>query len=125
MSTYKTSKYLARVLTPLMGKIQYHVKDSDDLVRKLKHVKIEEDECMVSFDFKSLFTKVPKDEAVIIIHDKLSADDTLSQRTPLSADKLTELTAFYLKSTYLKYGGDFYKQKCGTTLGVTSFYSSG
>ncbi len=102
VSSNNTPTYnLGRVRIPLMGKTQYHVKDSDDLVRKLTHVRIAEDKCMVSFDVKSLFTKLPIDEAVIIIHDKLSADDTLSQRTPLSADKSSQSLQHSVLNQYI------------------------
>ena len=52
---------------------------------------IEKDKMLVSFDVTSLFTKVPIDEAVQVIRDKLQRDEMLVDRTTLSPDKVTEL----------------------------------
>ena len=40
-----------------------YIKNTADFVEKLKNVTIEEDEIMVGFDIKSLFTSVPVDQA--------------------------------------------------------------
>ena len=52
---------------------------------------IEEDEILVSLDVSFLFTNVPIDEAVQIIHDRLRNDEMLCDRTTLIPDRVAEL----------------------------------
>ena len=52
---------------------------------------VEKDEMLFSFDVNSLFTKVPIDEAVQAIRDKLQGDEMLVDRTTPSPDRVAEL----------------------------------
>lgn len=67
---YKASDYLTKVLTSAIkekGGFKYVVKDSFDFINKLSQIKLEEGECLISFDVESLFTNVPIDETIEII----------------------------------------------------------
>ena len=68
---------------------------------------VEEDEMLVSFDVSSLFINVLIDEAIWIICDRLWNDETLSDRTTLSPDRVAELLEVCLRSTYFCYKGTF------------------
>ena len=48
-----------------------HVLNSKHFVGMMKDVRVEAEEALVSFDVTSLFTDVPIDEAVDVIHRKL------------------------------------------------------
>ena len=76
-----------------------------------------EDEILVSFDVVSLFTNVPIDESVQVIHQMLKEDDTLEERSVMDADRIAELLEVCLRSTYFRYHGDFYQQKEGAAMG--------
>jgi hypothetical protein len=79
---------------------------------------VEAEETLVSFDVNSLFTNVPTDEAVDVIHRKLTEEEEdLVERTPLSAQKITELLQLCLKSNYFSYNGEFYEQRQGAAMG--------
>ena len=80
----------------------------------LRDITIEEDELLVSFDTFSLFTI---GEAVQVIQAKLMEDDSLAERTPLLLDRVVELLDLCLRSTYFSYGGEFYEQREGATMG--------
>ena len=58
----------------------------------------------------SLFTNVPVDKAVNVIHDRLQNDRALSNRTTLSPDRVAELLEVCLKCTYFSHEGTFYEQ---------------
>ena len=60
---YNFSKFIAVLLTPLVGTNGFTVKNSYEFVEQLKNLTISHDECMVSFDVISLFTKIPVDVA--------------------------------------------------------------
>ena len=72
----------------------------------MKDVHVEAEEALVSFDVTSLFTNVPIDEAVDVIHRKLTEED-LVERTRYQ-QRITELLQLCLKSTYLSYNGESY-----------------
>ena len=59
-------------------------------------VRVEAEEVLVSFDVTSLFTNVPIDEAVDVIHRKLTEED-LVERTPLPEERIAELLQLSLK----------------------------
>ena len=59
IATYETAKYLNTLLT--LTKSQYNILITDDFIQKLKSERIPEGFKMISFDVKSLFTKVPQD----------------------------------------------------------------
>ena len=52
---------------------------------------------MTSFDVSSLFISIPQDEALTVVRDCLSEDETLEARTDLSIDQIIELVTLCLK----------------------------
>ena len=115
--SYATSKELARILKPLVGRSSYHVHNNQDLLEDLKSLKLEEDECLMSFDVKALFTSVPVQPAIQIIQKLLEEDQDLKQRTSMSVSQIISLLEFCLGSTYFTFKGRFYEQKEGTAMG--------
>ena len=91
--SYKLSKYIASVISPLAGKTSSHVLNSKHFVGMMKDVHVKAEEALVSFDVTSLFTNVPINEAVDVIHRKLTEEEEedLVERTPLPAERITEL----------------------------------
>ena len=66
-ATYETAKELSKILKPLVGRSIHHVKNNQEFIQSLQDIKIEEDECMMSFDVKSLFTSIPIQPTLNII----------------------------------------------------------
>ena len=108
--SYKLSRYITSLISPLAGKTDSHVRNSKNFVEMMSGLSVEEDEILVSFDVSSLFTNVPIHEAVRVIHDRLRNDETLCDRTTLSPDQVSELLEVCLRSTYFCYQGTFYEQ---------------
>ena len=98
--TYECAKYLADVLSPLMGKTEHHVKNSKEFAEYVKLLKVGPDEELRSYDVSALFTSVPVDKALEIIRRRLTEDVTLSNRTPLSPDDIIAVLEICLKGTY-------------------------
>ena len=75
------------------------------LVGTMKEVTVlvEAKEALISFDITLLFTNIPIDEVVYVIHRKLTdeEEEDLMEWTPLPAQKITELLQLSLKSTYV------------------------
>ena len=83
----------------------------------MKDVRLCSDEVMVSLDVKSLFTNVPVQEAVEVVYKKLKEDETLIEKTSLSAERVRDLLQMCLSSTYFSYESVFYEQLDGAAMG--------
>ena len=115
--SYATSKELARILKPLVGRSPYHVHNNKDLLEDLKSLKLGKDECLVSFDVKALFTSIPIKSAIQVIKKLLEKYQELKQRTSMSVDHIISLLEFCLGSTYFTLKGRFYEQQEGAAMG--------
>ena len=115
--SYQTSKELARILSPLVGRSPYHVHNNQDLLEDLRSIKLGNDECLMSFDVKALFTSVPIEPAIEIIKKLLEEDQTLRQRTSMAVNHIVSLLEFCLRSTYFTFKGRFYEQQDGAAMG--------
>ena len=71
---------------------------------------------MVSLDVVSLFTKVPTDETLAVVRDKLAADPLLEERTYIRIGNLMEMLTFYVETTYFGMGSDKYRQEEGLAM---------
>ena len=115
--TYQTSKEVARILKPLVGRSPHHVKNTQDFIDQIKGVHLEKDQCMMSYDVKALFTSVWTTKAITIIKQLLEQDQELQQRTSLSIESILSLLEFCINSTYFSFQGTFYEQLEGAAVG--------
>ena len=100
-----------------MGQSERHVKNSSAFVDTIQDLEVPPGQKLTSYDVTALFTSIPVPDAVDAVQLKLSADDTLSERTSLSIDKILELLKFCLDTTYFVYKNQIYKQKSGAVMG--------
>ena len=115
--TYATAKFLASILSPLVGHTEHFVKDSSHFVETLKDVTVEPNETLVSFDVTALFTSVPTDEAIKVIKERLECDPTLRERTNLDPQDIVQLLDVVLNTTYFQFRGEVYQQCHGAAMG--------
>ena len=115
--TYEVAKMLAKIFTPMTGLTNSFIKNSAHFVEELKKWRLDQDDLMVSFDVKSLFTTVPIDDALIILMERLQSDETLGDRTALDPYCICYLTELCLHSTYFAFQGKIFKQLKGTAMG--------
>ena len=69
--TYELAKLLAQIVSPLVGKNGYALKNSAEMVEELSNITLGSEDVLVSFDVTALFTKVPVDKRLDIILDRL------------------------------------------------------
>ena len=117
--TYQTSKEVARILKPLVGRSPHHVKNTQDFIDQIMGIHLGKDQCMMSYDVKALFTSVPIPKAVTIIKQLLEEDWELQQRTSLSIENILSLLEFCITSTYFSFQGKFFEQLEGAAMGVS------
>ena len=65
--SYEKAKELAWILEPLVGKSPYNVQNTRDFVQQMKNIKLQQQECIISYDVKALFTSVSIEHAIEII----------------------------------------------------------
>jgi hypothetical protein len=61
------AKRLAYQFKQLPGPSVFYVENTQDGIRKLQDIQIEDDECMVSFDVTALFQNVPIEDALSLL----------------------------------------------------------
>ncbi|XP_070835613.1 uncharacterized protein [Chaetodon trifascialis] len=115
--TYNIAKFVANILAPLVGNAPHHIQNSMDFVNKVRDLKLDPSETMVSFDVTSLFTCIPTQDAVEIVRRQLLQDNTLQNRTTLNPEQICNLLELWLKTTYFQFRGSFYRQKHGCAMG--------
>ena len=93
------------------------MRNSADFVNQIHQISLEETDVMASFDVVSLFTRVPVNEALLVISQRLQQDETLMDRTSIPIPDLCALVELCLKSTYFQFGKSFYEQVEGAAMG--------
>ena len=83
----------------------------------MKEVTLDEDEILVSYDVKNLFTNIPVSKISRNMDKRLLADVTLSERTTMDVATIIDLLRFCLTSTSFRYDNQHYKQLDGLAMG--------
>ena len=94
------------------------MKNSTHFASDAHTMEIDDGDLLVSFDVVSLFTRVPIDEALKVIEQRLKKNETLMDRTFIPVEDIYELTALCLKSTYFQYQDQFYEQIEGAAMDI-------
>ena len=115
--TYGTSKMLARILKPLVGMSPHHILNTTNFVEHHKGIRLQQDECIISYDVKALFTSVPIQPAINTIKTKLYQDKELQQRTSMTINQIISLLELCLKKTYFVFQDRYYEQLEGAAKG--------
>ena len=116
-ATYETAKKLANISKPLVGKSIHHVHNNKDFLENIKDIKLQPDECIMSYDVSALFTSIPIDPAIKTIKKHLEEDQDLSKRTSMTVDHIISLLEFCLRNTYFSFQGRYYEQTEGAAMG--------
>ena len=101
----------------MAGRTTYSVQNTRDFVDQIKNIKLQPDECIISYDVKALFTSVPIEPAIKIIKQHLENDQELQQRTSMSVQHIIMLLEFCLKNTHFVFQDRFYEQTEGAVMG--------
>ena len=115
--TYAWARYLARILKPLFGKTNSFVLNSTEFSQEIRHLCLQHNEVMLSYDVVSLYTKVPVDEALNYVQGQLRQDTNLGERTGLTVDDIMEGCKHCLLSTTFVFEGGVYHQTEGLPMG--------
>ena len=82
--TYAPSKFLASLLSPIVGLSDSQVRNSQQFAQFITTQNVPDSEVLVSFDVVSLFTHAPTSQAIQVTCDRLINDSSLFQTEPAS-----------------------------------------
>ena len=115
--SYGVAKDIAKILKSLTGSNNHQVLNSKEFADDIKKIKLEEGECIISYDVASLFTSIPVISALEVVKKKLEQDTELHQRTNMSIPNIMDLLEFCLCNTYFLFQGKHYEQTQGAAMG--------
>ena len=107
--TYALSKYLVRILSPLVGNSPSFLRNSKEFVQFVSEQALGPDEALVSFDVL-LFTRVSVEIAIRVAKQQQESDSSLDERTSLSVQSIITLLDLCLNATYFSFRGKIYQQ---------------
>jgi hypothetical protein len=102
-----------KLATKLNHIIKDFIKNSLDLIERLKDLKVPHNSKLISFDVNSLFTKVPKKDVPLTIRDRLLNN----QVNPVIIDEILELTSTCLNQNYFLFKNNYFQQLDGVAMG--------
>ena len=105
---------LTNILNPLTDKSRHKLQSTDNLIDAIKTIQIPDNHKLVSFDVKSLFTRIPLQLALDCTKTAINKSH---YQPPLPTDDLMDLLHLCLTSTYFQYNGKHYKQLHRTAMG--------
>ena len=118
--TKDIDKYIASILKTYVGKNEHYVKNSAHFANMIKDLKVNDDEILVSYDVVALYPSVPQDEAIELVHQKMTNDPNLSKKTTLSAESITKLFKLCVQKTYFVFNKKLYIQVNGLAIGAST-----
>ena len=113
-ATYDLAKYLAQLLKPL-SELQYTIKNSKTITKRLKKMTIPPEYKMVSFDVVSLFINIPLDETIDIIIKHIYDNKEINTDAPKK--EMRELLHLCTKNVQLTLNNKTYLQVVGVAMG--------
>ena len=114
--TYCLAKSLVGILSPLLS-LEYTVQNCSQFVRLINNFQCLSDKCLVSFDVVSLFTSISVLETLSIISNLLMSDNSLHERTNLTASDVIKCVKLCLYSTVFSFNDSLYQQIFGARMG--------
>ena len=93
------------------------MKNSNEFVEQIKNLTFSHEECIVSFNVISLFTKIPVDVAKAVVLERLKKNDTLDNRSDLTLTDIMTAFNLCLDNRYLYFCGKFYGQIFDVAMG--------
>ena len=111
---YNIANFLQNIITKNIIKPASFIKNSYELVEKLRCIKLEPNWELISLDVTSLFTNIPIDLAKDSIRKRWN---NISEGTTIPLDEFLIGIDFVLQSTFFMFNGSLYKQIFGTPMG--------
>ncbi len=115
--TYRSAKHLNDLLKQYTKSWKYSTTNSNTFLEAIKQVSIPRGYKMVSFDVKSLFTKVPVEFTIQYLEKRLLLDNHWKKDTYFNLDEIIELVKICSSNTYFRFRDHLFKQDSGLPMG--------
>ena len=112
--TEKISQLTDIVLRPFAQKGKSFIKDTPDFIEKIKDLRLNENEWLVSMDVTNLYTNIPHHEGIRVV------SETIKQRgneLP-SNEMIIKMLSLILKCNCFKFNRNYFLQINGTAMGT-------
>ena len=95
---------------------EYTISDVFNFAEDIKHLKLDGNVFLVSYDVTALFTNVPLDETIHILADKALKDNWFNKTYNMNISK-DELISVATKNQLFQFNGNLYEQVDGVAMG--------
>ncbi|KFD68190.1 hypothetical protein M514_19672 [Trichuris suis] len=117
-ATSGIGSYVSRIIRPLTGNKNSSTLNSKEFVRQIREIELQEDDMLVSYDVKDLFTSIPLSYTYNIIFEALDTDSSLKERTKLNPYHIVDLIKFCMtEGNYFHFQGEHFSQTQGAPMG--------
>ena len=114
---YPLSKFVAKLISPLTNDLRTTVKNSAEVVLKLKDIKLPPGYMLFTADICNMYGTLPIEPALHSLLQKLLSDFDLPKRTNLSPKEIISLSRLCLTHSYFQWKGECYVQFKGGAMG--------
>ena len=111
------SQYVSRILTPYARDTPSFIENAQHFRELIADLTISEDEVLVSFDVKSLFTSVPVEDALTAVKEIIAQDNEFETRNQISAETLIAIVKTCLSTTSFQFKNQHYELTDGLAMG--------
>ncbi|XP_058840132.1 uncharacterized protein LOC131695616 [Topomyia yanbarensis] len=113
-ATYNVAQFLSGVIGNIVGKTEYHIKNSFEFADQITGTQITEDVVLFSLDVTSLYTNVPVDFALDCLNERW---EEVEKHTSIDQHSFMEAVKLVLESTCFVHRGVIYAQTFGVPMG--------
>ncbi|XP_053686478.1 uncharacterized protein LOC128736019 [Sabethes cyaneus] len=108
------AQYLAGILEHLVGKTEYHVRNSFDFAEEISKLRIPDGTVMYSLDVVSLYTNIPTDEVYQFVEEKWN---DLRNHSTIPWESFKSAMKTVLEASFFQYNNKFFSQVQGVPMG--------
>ena len=111
--TEKASEFLDNQLKEVMKNEWSYIKDSNDFIKKIKHLKnIPDNAILVTADVVGLYPSIPHEAGLRVLKEVLDR----REEKKISTEDLVKMAEFVLKNNYFEFNGQVKQQISGTAI---------
>ena len=111
---YKIAKKISKELRPLIRSGKSYIKDTEQFVDKIRNIKLEEDEIMISFDISDMYPSLPKQDVITEVVRRINDENF---KPSMNKKALIELVIISVEFMSFSCNGQYFDQKDGLFIG--------
>jgi hypothetical protein len=112
---YNLAKFVTNALKETLDlPFTYNIKNSTQLINNLNNITINENTRICSFDIKDMYTNIPQQDTILIIHN------ILQNYNENVADDILNMLQITLQQNYFQFDNQYYKQNIGLAMGAST-----